>query len=834
MSVPGAPRPPILQRLVRLTRFSAAALLGALAAASTFAQGARPNVVLVVADDLGYADVGRYGAPSIATPNLDQLAAQGVSMRSFYVHPSCSPTRAALLTGKYAQRVGVPGPLGRWSATGLDPAEVTLAEELRTRGYRTGFFGKWHLGDAPEQLPLNQGFDEWFGSPWGLPGQPYVLFDSTGPTRWNTDPRDWTEDFTDRTIDFIDDALSASQPFFAVLAHHAPHFPATPGTAHVGRSADGREYGDAVEEIDDGVGRLVQHLAQRGIEQDTLVVFLSDNGPSNQVGPYQRGSAGPFTGYKGSTQEGGVRVPCILRWPAVLAADVWREEPVFVADLFPTLLGYLDGAPFPQGLVDGRDVWSVLVADAPPAQDAVFFTAGQANVEAVRRGPWKLRLGALYDVVVDPGETTDLALARPDIVQQLEPLRAALAIDLAVNRRPPAPSTRLRPTWRADLGLGQGTTLVDGATWAELEQQSLPFVVVDQDPLVDIQCVNAPPGRPIVAPGRTLRCASPSRDVRLVRTGAEFGGMAGGPMSLTLWLRRIPGVDAQLVVLDIGDTERGLSLTLGDFGVLGDDGLPGRFDDLRLRIGGSASPGSATLDVDLIGDGTTYQIIGLTADPVGRVTAYVDGFERAVVDAGAAIHWGGDEEWAIFSPDGELGGAGGAGVLPPAVSESAAELGGLRLWDRDLLRVEVEAEYARFNIFPYCSGGVNSTGKAAELDLFGSFLPDDRRLYARVTGLPAGGVGVLLAGLDQTRVPYMGGYLCVSGAVRRVRSAIPLGGGTEVIIATLAPPDVAPVGTPATTPSWLPTPGSSWQLQYVYRDGTQLQFSNAVSVILGL
>ena len=825
----------MLPWLRRLAPIAAFALLGASVTPIAHAQAAPPNVLLIVADDLGYADLGCFGAPLIATPHIDTLAQEGAALRSFYVHPSCSPTRAALLTGKYAQRVGVPGPLGRWSATGLDPAEDTIAELLHARGYRTGFFGKWHLGDSPEQLPPNQGFDDWFGTPWGLPGQPYVLFDSAGPTLWHTDPRDWTEDFTDRTIDFIDDAVNASQPFFAVLAHHAPHFPATPGSVHVGRSADGREYGDAVEEIDDGVGRLMQHLLQRGVDQTTVVVFLSDNGPSNQVGAYQRGSATPFSGYKGSTLEGGVRVPCVVRWPSVVTPGASIDEPVAVIDLLPTLVGFVDGMPYQQGLVDGRDVLGVLQGGPPPlGQEAVYFTGGVANVDGVRQGPWKLRNGALYDLIVDPGETTDLAAVRPDIVGQLEPLRAALAADLAVNRRPPAPSSRRRPSWRADLGFGAQAVLVDGQEWLELEQGSAPWVVVDTDVQNDLVRVPAPLDRPLVAPSQLVSSGVASSELQLVRTGAEFTGLAEGPFSLTLWLRRVPGVEAELVVLDIGDSARGLSLTLGDFGLTTDDVVPGRFDDLRVRVGGSASPASATLDVDLLGDGTPLQIIGVTADATGQLTVYVDGFVRATVAAGDALHWGADQAWSLFAASGELGGAGGAGVLPPAVTASAVEVAGLRIWDRDLLRVEVEAEYARFNLFPYCSGVVNSTGKAAELDLFGSFLPSDQALYARVTGLPQNAVGVLLAGLDQTRVPYSAGYLCVTGSLRRVRSAIALSNGSEVTFPAIATPVLQPVGAPPLPPAWLPTPGSSWQLQYVYRDGAQLQLSNAVSVILGL
>lgn len=796
------------------------------------APSAPPNVLIVVADDLGYGDVGCFGSSAIATPNIDRLASEGVKLTSFYVQPVCSPTRAALLTGQYSQRVGIVGPFARWSAIGLDPLEETIAEQLRARNYHTGFFGKWHVGDSPEQMPLNQGFDDWLTTPWGVPVEPDVLFDSQGATRWDTDPREWTAEFTARTLQFISDAVLMERPFFGILAHHAPHFPATPGRDFIGLSADGREYGDAVEEIDFGVGQILERLDLLGIAGNTLVVFLSDNGPSDQLGAYQQGSAGPLRGFKASTFEGGVRVPCVMRWPSGLPSAVVRDAPLFVADLYPTLLSIVEGAPWQGFPVDGRNVADVLTTGAPlpPGEDAVYFTQGAFTVEGVRRGPWKLRLGELYDLDQDIGETTDVAAAHPAIVAELEALRAAFQADLQANRRAPAQTSRRRSTWRGEVGTpAAGTTLAHGDAWLDYNGNVEPWLVVDEDPNASLSLVPSPPVHPFLAPPRVVRADSASPDVRLERAGHEFAGLAGGPFTLALWWHPVAGPDQDLVLLDIGNADRGVSLTVGDLGILGDDAAPGRYDDLRVRVGGAASPASVTIDVDLPRGDDDLKLIAVSVGSDGETAVFLNGIEAARANAGGSVHWGGDLTWALLGRTGSLGGAGGWGDLPLPASAGRGEVGGIRVFDRELLRIEMEEEYVRFGMFSYCSPIPNSLGLDASFDVFGSFLPSDLSLRGRVEGLPAGSIGFVVAGTQQTRTPLLGAYLCIDGNVRRVQCSLAVATSSVLELDILRPTDPSVVRTP-----WLPAPGSQWQLQFVYRDMADLRTSNARCIMFGI
>ncbi|MEZ6013562.1 MAG: sulfatase-like hydrolase/transferase [Planctomycetota bacterium] len=804
------------------------ALPSAYPAGPAHAVGDRPNIVLVIADDLGYGDLGCYGAPLIATPALDRLAQEGAKLTSFYVHPSCSPTRAALMTGRYAQRVSIDAPFGVWSPVGLPPSEVTLAEELQQRGYRTGYFGKWHLGDSPDQLPESQGFDEWFGTPWGLLGRPDILLDEHGNTTLSSDTPSWTRQFTDRTLSFIRDSAQIGAPFFAVLAHHLPHSPATPGAMFVGQSADGREYGDGVEEIDAGVEELMAELQAQGIAEKTLVIFMSDNGPASAYGAYQQGSAAPLRGFKGSTLEGGTRVPCIVRWPASIAAGSIVDEPMFVADLLPTLLSIIDGTPPASGTYDGRDVRPALLhgMPMPPGEDAVYYVAPGGTVDAVRRGAWKLRRGELFDLATDVQELVDLSAQLPLLAGELEVLRQNVESDILANRRPAAPSLRRRPTWRGQAGLAPGQALASGDTWLETEQGSAPWVVVDNDPLLDLARVATPFGRPIVSPSMAISLPAPSADLRLERTGAEFAGSAEGAASAVVWWTIPTALDRAIVVLDIGDDMSGASITIGDLGLIGDDAAPGRFDDVRVRVGGRHSPGSATIDFDLEGADGSFTLLGLTLSADGELCAYQDGLLRGVADAGAPVAWGGDLDWALLGGKGALGGAGGPGDLPLTTDMGAGDVAGVRVWDRTLQRREMESEYARYLATPFCGSQPNSTGAAARLELFGSFLPHERRLWASVEHLPAGSVGVLVVGTVQTRHPALQGYLCVSGAVQRLRVAATGPGLDHLVMPVLEP---SGTGSP-----WTPTPSVAWTFQFVYRDGAAGRMTNAESILFSM
>jgi arylsulfatase A len=816
--------------LTSFASFFAAGVVASLLSSGASAAQTPPNVVLIIADDLGYGDIGCFGAQLIETPALDRIASEGAKLTSFYVHASCSPTRAALLTGRYAQRVGIDAPFGTWSPRGLPSTEVTLAEALQARGYRTGWFGKWHLGDSPDQLPDAQGFEDWFGTPWGLLGRPDILLDTQGPEVLSTDPPSWTRQFTDRTLAFIADSVALQRPFFAVLAHHLPHSPATPGPSFIGQSADGREYGDGVEEIDAGVAEILAHLEALDIERETIVMFFSDNGPANAYGAYQQGSPGPLSGWKGTTLEGGMRVPCVVRWPDNINPGLVTDEPLFVADLFPTLLALIDGAAPAPGLYDGRDVRNVLLHGQamPPGEDAIYYVAPGGLVDGVRRGSAKLRLGELFDLATDIGETIDLAAQFPQLVAELEQLRVAREVDILASRTPAAPTQRKRPTWRAQFGLPTGNVLSDGQSWEESEQGAWPFIVVDQDVVNDFIRVPASPNRPLIAPTMAVRASLPSPDLRFERRGVEFTGLAEGAMSVTLWWTTQPALDQEVVLLDIGDDERGLSLTIGDFGLLGDDAQSGRCDDLRVCVGGSASLGSATIESDLSGGDDRMTSLGVTLSRTGLLRAYQDGFELGAVDCGAPVSWGGDEEWSLLGRHGQLGGSGASSAPPMLATAGGGEVAGLRVWDRELQRGEVEGEYGRYLAIPYCGSQTNSTGAVARLTLFGSFIPSERRTWAQIEGLPTGSIGVLAAGSQQTRWAVLSGNLCLSGTIVRLKVVATPPGQNSIL---------APVFEPhgSTNPNqWLPFAGSRWNFQFVYRDGVVGRMTNAEQIYFSL
>jgi len=422
--------------------------------------GARPpNVVLILTDDQGAADLGLLGTPGIVTPSLDRLAGEGARFTDFYAaQPVCSASRAAFLTGCYPQRLGLHGALGPRSELALALEETTLAELLRARGYATALFGKWHLGATREFLPTRQGFERFYGlacshdmwphhpeSPeaWGdLP-----LYDGEEIVAWNADPAGYTEAFQARAEDFVREQAAAGRPFFLFLAHPMPHVPLAAGPAFVGRTGAG-PYADVLAEIDAGVGRLLAVLAETGVERDTLVLFSSDNGPWLSYGDHA-GSAGVLREGKGTTFEGGVRVPFLARWPGHIPAGRVVDAPVMAIDVLPTV-AELAGAPLPPLAIDGRSLAPLLLGrETRPPHEALFFTYGVNDLEAVRAGRWKLHFphayrtmrgrtpGAdgvpgpydsartgleLYDLGTDPGETRDVAALHPEVVANLQRL----------------------------------------------------------------------------------------------------------------------------------------------------------------------------------------------------------------------------------------------------------------------------------------------------------------------------------------------------------------------------------------------------------------------------
>jgi arylsulfatase A-like enzyme len=433
-------------------------------------------------DDLGRADIGPFGAKGYATPNLDRMAREGRVFRDFYVAQAvCSASRAALLTGCYNVRVSVLGALGPQAETGLAPSETTIAEVLKARGYATACFGKWHLGHHRKFLPRRQGFDEYLGLPYSndmWPRHPGVahLPEAERLRRWpplpliegdevvdaDVDPADQerlTGLYTDRAVDFI--GRNAARPFFLYVPHSMPHVPLHVSAGFRGKSGAG-PYGDVMAEMDASVGRILDAIRSRGLEKDTLVVFTSDNGPWLPYGGHA-GSAGPLREGKGSTFEGGVRVPAIFWRPGSVPAGTECREPAMTIDLLPTFAA-MAGAPLPEPPIDGKDI-GPLVAGAPGAkspQEAYAFYWG-TQLQALRSGRWKLHLPhtyptlagrpggsdgkpaktetaridlSLFDLESDPGETKDVKEAHPDVVARMQKLAEAFRDALGDDKRP--------------------------------------------------------------------------------------------------------------------------------------------------------------------------------------------------------------------------------------------------------------------------------------------------------------------------------------------------------------------------------------------------------------
>jgi arylsulfatase A len=414
-----------------------------------------PNVILVVADDLGWGDIAAYGHPTIRTPHLDRLAREGQTWMTFYSGaPYCTPSRAGLLTGRLPVRSGMASEartvLFPDSTGGLPASEVTIAELLKGRGYATAILGKWHLGHRPEFQPTQHGFDMYFGIPYSndmdaVAGSPDhritqpkseyfnvpVFRDGQVVERPAQQPT-LTHRYAEEALRFM--RANRERPFFLYLAHHMPHVPLFAHHEFEGKSPRG-PYGDVVEEIDAGVGRLLDALRELGLDRRTLVVFTSDNGPWLRQRDLA-GSAGLFRDGKGTTFEGGVRVPAIFWWPGMVKPSVVRDVGSFF-DLLPTLAA-LAGAPLPSGRVlDGYDLTAALRGTGPSPRRTYFYYRG-ATLQAVRSGPFKLHFVTrpdgndekpipvdppwLYNVDQDPGEQYDLAAQHPKVVAELRRL----------------------------------------------------------------------------------------------------------------------------------------------------------------------------------------------------------------------------------------------------------------------------------------------------------------------------------------------------------------------------------------------------------------------------
>jgi len=445
-------RPRAMTRREALAAIGAAGLTAATrpAAAVPATRPARPpNVVLIFADDLGYADLGCFGAEQIKTPRLDRMAARGRRFTDFYVaSPVCTPSRAALMTGCYPRRVGLArGVLFPHHDTGLNPDEVTVAELLKARGYATACIGKWHLGHREPFLPTNQGFDTYFGIPYsndmggrghgGKKGRPPLpLIRDTEVIEAPADQTTLTRRYTEQAVRFIGE--HKDEPFFLYLPHTMPHVPLFRSPEFAGRSAGG-VYGDVIEEIDWSTGEILDALKQHGVDDNTLVIFTSDNGPWLSKGDHG-GSAGPLRGGKQSVWEGGMRVPCIVRWPGTVPAGTACDEVATAMDVLPTLAA-LAGAELPADrVIDGKVITPLLRGDpgAASPHEAFFYHTTGGELAAVRAGRWKLHLnsGELYDLKDDIGEATDVAADHPAVVERLRDSAAAFDREVSRNSRP--------------------------------------------------------------------------------------------------------------------------------------------------------------------------------------------------------------------------------------------------------------------------------------------------------------------------------------------------------------------------------------------------------------
>jgi arylsulfatase A len=434
--------------------------------AEVIAPSGRPNFVVIFIDDMGYGDIGPFGSTLNRTPRLDRMATEGTRFTSFYAAAVCSVSRAQLLTGCYGARVSVPGVYGPGGANGLNPHEDTIAERLKPLGYATMCIGKWHLGDQPEFLPTRQGFDHYFGIPYSNDMQrmsqdkgervvPLLRDSAVIELLTDDDQTRVTDRYTDEAVGFI--KAHRETPFFLYFAHTAVHTPIKPGPAFQGKSANGR-FGDWVEQVDWSVGRVLDTLQEQGLAGNTLVLFTSDNGPWLIKGS-DSGTAGPLRGGKGSTWEGGVRVPTVAWWPGRIAARTTCDTVAGTIDVLPTLVHLAGGTQPNDRVIDGRDMSPLLLgqsSDAP--REAHYYFLGYA-LQAVRQGPWKLAVAPqretmgrgiapdaagssprLYNLDADIGERTDVAAQHPDIVAHLRVLAASMEAEIGgetpTGRRP--------------------------------------------------------------------------------------------------------------------------------------------------------------------------------------------------------------------------------------------------------------------------------------------------------------------------------------------------------------------------------------------------------------
>ena len=429
-----------------------------------------PNVIIIFCDDMGYADIGPFGAEGYDTPHLNRMAGEGMVFTDFYVGRSfCTPSRAALMTGCIPTRVGIGGNFGPRSVTGLNPEEMTIADVVKQKNYATAMFGKWHLGHLPKFLPTRQGFDEYFGLPysndmWPFHPEPRYNFPDLpmyegekviNPRVMPKDQIPLTRRLTRRTVQFID--KNKDRPFFIYVPHPQPHVPLFCTDTFKDKTKRGL-FGDVIEEIDWSVGQILGALRRNGLAERTLVVFSSDNGPWLLYGDHA-GSAKPLREGKGTNFEGGFRVPCVMWWPGTIPAGRKCREVAGTIDLLPTIAN-LAGVPHPPNKIDGKDIFALMSGkpEAKSPHEAFYHYDGGNRLRAIRSGKWKLMVAqaygspepgtggnvgkrvrkeiplSLFDLENDVSETTNLADKHPDVVARLQALADEMRKDLGEGK----------------------------------------------------------------------------------------------------------------------------------------------------------------------------------------------------------------------------------------------------------------------------------------------------------------------------------------------------------------------------------------------------------------
>lgn len=409
-----------------------AAVLHALQSFAAQPNGSRPpNFIFLFADDAGYGDLACYGNTEIRTPNLDRMAVEGLKFTSFYsCAPVCSPSRAGFLTGRYPIRMGITRVLFPNDKIGIPDSEITIAQALKKLGYATACIGKWHVGHLPQFLPTRHGFDRFFGIPYSNDMKPrWLMRDET--VIEETAPNDQlTQLYTAEASKFIEE--SKDRPFFLYVPYAMPHVPLGASEKFKGKSKRGL-YGDVIEEMDWSVGEILATLKRLGLDDNTLVIFSSDNGPWLSQGK-NGGSAGILRNGKGTTFEGGMREPCIARWPGKIKPGRVDDRPAMMIDLFPTFVTLAGGKIPTDRIIDGRDLSPVLLGTGARADENLFYY-NDRRLEAVRSGNWKLKLAnppttrqakpagpMLFDLEGDPREKKNLAAEHPEIVARLRQL----------------------------------------------------------------------------------------------------------------------------------------------------------------------------------------------------------------------------------------------------------------------------------------------------------------------------------------------------------------------------------------------------------------------------